>query len=434
MSTTRPLPRRHNPLILPEASPDYEELLSRRRLGKTYLSVKPGQIGTSNATKPENLGLFEYAHLRAPIPKDLRGSEIFSLNPSQQTPNTYFLMRRSRDGYVSATGMFKIAFPWAKHSEEKAEREYLKTRPETSEDEVAGNIWISPELALELAKEYKMVDWVRALLDPRDIAPSSNSPEKNITPPPKFEMPPSDAPILEPPSLARNRTRRSASPAKATVSGRKIATPRKPRQTRAQKESSAASSSAANESLQDTLDAAASTAELPAEEKLHEAVEVNGQRETQEEKAADEEEQTIPVKKAPEHVTVNVESTEDVDTAAVAETSKTNVFLEMPASAPELPLPQDTETMIATAKEMVEEATKLQEETLGNPSSKTSKKRKAQEEKDGQGDSDAEASAGQPAKRAKILENTLRRERVRNRALIGVTATLALAATIPYFF
>lgn len=40
--------------------------------------------------------------------------------------------------------MFKIAFPWAKLEEERAEREYLKSRPETSEDEIAGNVWISP--------------------------------------------------------------------------------------------------------------------------------------------------------------------------------------------------------------------------------------------------------------------------------------------------
>jgi len=38
-----------------------------------------------------------------------------------------------------------------------------------------------------------------------------------------------------------------------------------------------------------------------------------------------------------------------------------------------------------------------------------------------------------PAKKARVLEDKLRRERVRNRALIGVTATLALAAAIPYF-
>lgn len=54
--------------------------------------------------------------------------------------------RRSKDGYVSATGMFKIAFPWARLDEERSERDYLKARKETSEDEIAGNIWISPTL------------------------------------------------------------------------------------------------------------------------------------------------------------------------------------------------------------------------------------------------------------------------------------------------
>jgi hypothetical protein len=52
--------------------------------------------------------------------------------------------RRSKDGFVSATGMFKIAFPWAKTDEEKIEREYLKSREYTSQEEVAGNVWISP--------------------------------------------------------------------------------------------------------------------------------------------------------------------------------------------------------------------------------------------------------------------------------------------------
>jgi len=42
--------------------------------------------------------------------------------------------------------MFKIAFPWAKHAEEKTEREYLKIKESTSQDEVAGNVWISPGL------------------------------------------------------------------------------------------------------------------------------------------------------------------------------------------------------------------------------------------------------------------------------------------------
>jgi len=71
-----------------------EELLSRRRLGKTNLAVKPTQVGISNATKPENLGMFEYAHLRAPLPKDLKGSEIFASHQNQPHPETYFLMVR----------------------------------------------------------------------------------------------------------------------------------------------------------------------------------------------------------------------------------------------------------------------------------------------------------------------------------------------------
>jgi len=44
--------------------------------------------------------------------------------------------------------MFKIAFPWATLVEEKAEREHLKTLSATSQDEVAGNVWIAPEYGM----------------------------------------------------------------------------------------------------------------------------------------------------------------------------------------------------------------------------------------------------------------------------------------------
>jgi len=42
--------------------------------------------------------------------------------------------------------MFRVAFPWATYAEEKADRDYLKTKDGTSQDEMAGNIWISPAL------------------------------------------------------------------------------------------------------------------------------------------------------------------------------------------------------------------------------------------------------------------------------------------------
>lgn len=69
-----------------------DELIKKRRLGQTTLTVKPGLVGTSNSTKPENLGPFDYAHLRAPLPDNLKGSEIFAPHANQSTPEVYFLM------------------------------------------------------------------------------------------------------------------------------------------------------------------------------------------------------------------------------------------------------------------------------------------------------------------------------------------------------
>ncbi|EER24963.1 hypothetical protein D8B26_007544 [Coccidioides posadasii str. Silveira] len=434
----RPLPAKHNPMIQPDVSPSYEELLARRRLGSTNLTVRADHVGTSNATRPENLGIFEYAHLRAPLPKNLKGSEIFPLSPTNQHPDTYFLMRRSKDGYVSATGMFKIAFPWAKLADEKSEREYLRGLPETSPDEVAGNLWISPELALELAEEYRMSHWVRALLDPADMPQSSSKspskPEHIINPPPKFDISKIDSSSFAPPPSARTRTLRSASPSKSSAA--KKATPRK-RQTRAQKDLGTPSAAAVSESLQSTLDAVASVAHTEAvgdgenaEEAQEEPVKVNGEQEV-----GDSEGETIPVKKSTDHVKVSVESETIVDTTEDLETSRTNVTVEVPDGLPELPMPNDTEEMIAKAKEMVEEAVRLQEgqEGTGNPSPKASRKRKVEATIE-EGEEDTENIPTQPAKKARLLEERLRRERVRNRALIGVTATLAIAATIPYFF
>ncbi|CEL03193.1 hypothetical protein ASPCAL04350 [Aspergillus calidoustus] len=424
----RSLPKKNNPHVLPDAAPAYEELLTRRRLGKTNLSVKPTQIGTSNATKPENLGPFEYAHLRAPLPKDLKGSEIFPSHSPQQHPETYFLMRRSKDGFVSATGMFKIAFPWAKLDEERSEREYLKTREETSEDEIAGNVWISPVLALELAAEYKMYDWVRALLDPADIIQSPSSAKKHITPPPRFDLPPIQAPEALVPT-SRARSRRSASPSK------KAGTPRKPRQTRAQKEASAAATSAANATLQSALDDTVSSADgevngdvLPSveEEKEDVQVEVASIKETKLTPRA--RKTAARLEGSDDKVKIDIKS-DDTEGSGV-QTAQTTISVEMPIALPEAPSAAETQEMIAKAKEMVKEAVKLQQDPA--ESSVAAKKRKTQEAE--LSDEEDEETKTLRTKRAKVLEEKLKRERVRNRALVGVTAVFALAASIPYFF
>ncbi|PWY84880.1 apses transcription factor [Aspergillus heteromorphus CBS 117.55] len=451
----RSLPKKNNPHVLADSAPacklgshlapglglglDHDELLARRRLGKTNLAVKPTQIGTSNATKPENLGPFEYAHLRAPLPRDLKGSEIFPSHVPQQHPETYFLMRRSKDGFVSATGMFKIAFPWAKLDEERAEREYLKTRTETSEDEIAGNVWISPLLALELAKEYLMYDWVRALLDPTDIIQSPSSAKKQITPPPRFDLPPIEAPAILTASSTRLRRGRSASPSK------KPSSPRKPRQTRAMKEANAAATSLANASLQSSLDLTAETAETESVTgTIHQSVEVDGEEKTifaPRTPSTIRMRKTAPIVEKPEETEETEEVEEkvkvDVETngksADDAKTIQTTVSVEMPISLPEAPSAAETEEMIAQAKAMVQEAVKAQTEAGAPSSAKAATKRNADVLSDDEEEEDEETKTLR-VKRAKVLEEKLKQERVRNRALVGVTAAFALAASIPYFF
>jgi len=77
--------------------------------------------------------------------------------------------------------------------EEDAERKYIKSLESTSTEETAGNVWISPEHALELAEEYGISVWIEALLDntPIDATASSGSTPKPvaISPPPSFLMP-----------------------------------------------------------------------------------------------------------------------------------------------------------------------------------------------------------------------------------------------------
>lgn len=48
----------------------------------------------ASATKSDNMGTFDYAHLRVPLPKDLNGSGIFTLTRASTFPESYFLMVR----------------------------------------------------------------------------------------------------------------------------------------------------------------------------------------------------------------------------------------------------------------------------------------------------------------------------------------------------
>ena len=122
-------------------------------------------------------------------------------------------------------------------------------------------------------------------------------------------------------------------------------------------------------------------------------------------------------KKLDEKVMVEVDSAVEVN--GDTETIHTTVKVEMPFGSPDLPLPEDTSDMIAKAKEMVEEARKLEGESSGTG------KRKAEVLDDTETDEERDAEL-QPAKRARLLQQDLKVQRVRNRALVGIAATMAI--------
>ena len=109
-----------------------------------------------------------------------------------------------------------------------------------------------------------------------------------------------------------------------------------------------------------------------------------------------------------------------MDTVGHTETTRTNVTVEMPAGSPELPLPQDTERMLETAKKMVEEAKTLES------APKVSRKRRIDDVEPSDIDKDLPPSSP-PAKKQRVLEEKLKREKVRTRAFVGVAAALGVA-------
>ena len=238
-------------------------------------------------------------------------------------------------------------------------------------------------------------------MDPADITQSPSNAKKQIAAPPRFEIP-LDKVKLPPPGRTpgRGSTRlRSASPSKNTTPARPKASPRK-RQTKAQKEAAIANANAASESLQSALNDAASTA---------------GAESTT---SGGEPQETPATSPSLSGEVVKVEVDQEVAVKAGTETTHTNVTIEMPAGSPQLPPPEDAEQMLETARRMVEEAKQLES------SPKITKKTKAEDVDPAELDAELPQ---QPAKKARVLEESLKREKVRNRALFGVAATLTVA-------
>ncbi|KAH6613969.1 apses transcription factor-like protein [Boeremia exigua] len=415
MSTTRQFPERMNPLLEPTDSTAIEILIERRRLGQTNLGTKTGVTGVTSATKPQNSGLFDYAHLRVPLPKDLSGSEIF-MPGSNGYPVSYFLMRRSSDGYISATGMFKAAFPWATLAEEEAERKYQKTFPSAGPDEVAGSVWIAPEESLSLADEYSMRHWVLALLDNEPIEKGAKDKHNvHIQAPPKFDLSKAQNVKLPPHTASlrttRARSTRSVSPSKMATPSRKLATPRKSRATRGRSEAMKAEEIFQSIATESPSSALVSNGVKPSESLVAASGDVQDAQDS-----------------GVKSETVRIEVKETVEQKGDSEVTTTNVQIDVPATFPELREPEDPTKMIEEAKRMVEEARELD---AGASSTLTSSKRKVEDVLDPE-----ELEAERPAKLTKKLyttEQKLTKEKVTRRALVGLTVMAALGTAIQYF-
>ncbi|KAK4223779.1 hypothetical protein QBC38DRAFT_38303 [Podospora fimiseda] len=414
----RRLPERHNHFLTDDV-PSHFDLVSRRRLGRTKLTPKMAAAIPDAEVDPTNFKSFDYAHLRAPLPKGIV-SPIWGINKS--SPSSYFLMRRSEDGYVSATGMFKATFPYATPDEEEAERRYIKSLPTTSNKETAGNVWIPVEQALILAEEYRILPWIQALLDPSDVSPNPGS--DGIASPPKYL----GLPNLAPPTPARNtRSRRSASPTKPTAP-RRVASPRKRRAP------SSRQSSVVNEPTPSFTDSQAptlingdSSSQIPVFaiptakiSKVEDKVEGEGEVKIE----SIEKEPAVVLAPVEEEPKIKLHIDQDIKTDVDGEEIKhTKVEVEVPIFGGQLPTSEDAARMVAEAKAMVEAATK----TVGDEPAATSSKSKRKAEEIAQDEGEEDAVAPPQAKKVKT-EAEIRKEKIRKRAFFGLTATVAVGA------
>jgi hypothetical protein len=239
-----------------------------------------------------------------------------------------------------------------------------------------------------------MRPWVEALLDTRAIEKGTKDSNATITTPPKFKLPERDEMFPVPQlsaSTMRKRELRSASPGKAAgIPGRKIASPRK-RKTKAAK-ADETPAKAASSALRNVTENGASSSVEPTPSVTSEGTKDD---------------------------VVRVEITETQEIVNGVETTHTNVKVAMPADNPDLELPSTAEGVIEKAHEIAETARKLHE------SKSKSLKRKADDLED-EIEAAPETSALQPAKKQRVLEDQLKKERVKARALIGITATLAI--------
>jgi len=259
-----------------------------------------------------------------------------------------------------------------------------------------------------------MTIWIEALLDNQPVSPSER--KRNIQAPPPFykdgvaPLPVTASDLAPPPLLAtantsaRRRSTRSASPAKRVQSPRKVRL-------------SKASAIAKEHPLKSeplVLNGLRSKSEE--EEEGTAATTVTTTEETV---ATTETETTVQEIAAKKEPTVKVEIDNVHQTNGDVDVEKTRVKVEYPHDEAKFhPIPEHTEDMMdmmAKAKAMVEESRRLEGDL-------PTKKRKAEEDESTGDDS----IAAPQVKRSRVLEEQLKQEKLKTKALIGLSIGLTL--------
>lgn len=257
-----------------------------------------------------------------------------------------------------------------------------------------------------------MTVWIEALLDNQPVSPSDR--KRIISPPPPFykdgvEPPITAADLLPPPTLstanssARRRSTRSMSPSKRVQSPRKA---RLPKATTALKDHPLKCEPLVMNGLYEKSESVATSEDDGA---------VATTTITTTEETSETVVEEFPTKKEP---TVKVEINNVHQTNGDVEVEETRVKVEYPHDeAKFLPIPENTEDVMEKAKAMVEESRRLEGDL-------PTKKRKAGEFSD---DSTDEYSINPPsAKRSRLLEEQLKQEKIKTKALIGLSIGLTL--------
>lgn len=292
-------------------------------------------------------------------------------------------------------------------------------------------------IALDLADEYDIRDWVDILLHPDPIL-SDEKKGTNIKPPPTFEPlaetstsparhtraktpnlengaslpPPDQSPKGASPKVKspRKRAVRSSSPTKKAAPEKESKTPRKASEPKSRKRSGAAA------------DASAETEDAPTTTPKPRKASKNTKKE---------------VATKDDNVKVTIKNSIEASPEGDAEIETTRVEVETPARHPKLGLPEDAQTYLDSAKKALQEARSLKEAHQGAVSARGRKRKAADVSRDDDGElssseptrKEAETTAEEDlpvAKRRRMQEIELRKERIKRRAAVGIVAGLAV--------